>query len=227
MVLSDGNQSAHAPLDRRDIVTRIDRASGEEMALAASPDEAPIIVDYRPTTGDYVKTAVASASRSVVMVAIGTSLVGIAIIPVLNGDLVSWLTLLLGLTFVSGLYVVPFIWWAVQRCPDLMLTSQRLTVDAWGVRTEMATVKTEQARPTFRRVREVRSGFVLDYGTGANAVIPKRAFDPATLVRFRELASGAGKLDRSPRWRPTVVGMVLGGGAALAFVLIVSATSTP
>jgi len=102
---------------------------------------APIQLDYRPTVSDYVKTAVASASRSVIAVAVRSYLVGIAIVPILGGDLASWMSLLVGLALVTGLYVAPFIRWAVRRRPDLMVGSHGVTVDAWGVRTETATAK--------------------------------------------------------------------------------------
>jgi hypothetical protein len=195
------------------------------MVSRALPPESPVQLDYRPTLSDYVKTAVVSATRSVAAVALGSYLVGIAILPLVGGDVGSWVTLFIGLTLITGLYVVPFIWWTIRRRPDLMLGPHRLTVDAWGVRSETATVRMEQAWPTFRRVREVAGGFLLDYGTGANALIPGHAFDATTVVRFRQLAAGAGKLDRSPGWRGTVVGITLGGTATVAFILIVTATA--
>jgi hypothetical protein len=197
------------------------------MASTAQPGGSPIDLDYLPTIRDYVMTAVASASRSVIAIALGTYLVLIAIVPILGGDLASWMSMLVGLALLSGFYVAPFIWSAVRRRPDLMLGPHHVTVDAWGVRTETATARAELAWPTFRRVRETAGGFLLDYGTGANALIPKHAFDAATLVRFRELAAGAGKLDQSSRWRGTAIGIAIGGGAAIAFILIVSAPPPP
>lgn len=193
----------------------------QSQADAAGP---MVRAEYQPQRGDYLKTAVLSAARSMPNAAFGSALVGMSSLAViLTGDLLSAVTLVAGIAVVTGLWCVPFLALALRRRPDLFLGPHELTADSHGVRFAIASGRSEQGWPTFRRVREVGGAFVLDYGTGANAIIPARAFDATSIVLFRGLAEEAGKLDQTPVWRGAVVGICIGVAIVVAFVLIVSA----
>ena len=194
------------------------------MEPTAEAAASTISVAYQPTRGDYRKAALLSAARSMPNAAFGSWFIAIAILPVLNGDLGSVVTLVVGVTVITGFWCIPLIEWATRRRPDLLLGPHELTVDSWGMRFATASMRAEQGWSTFRRVRQVGGAFLLDYGTGANALIPSRAFDSAAEARFRELAERAGKVDNAPPWRGTVVGVVIGVAVAIAFILVVSAS---
>jgi hypothetical protein len=187
------------------------------------PSPSVVSARYRPTRYDYVSASTAAARGSALSVAIGTYLAAISIIPALNGEIISWGLIAFGVAIASGLYCVPIIWWAVSRRPDLMLGEYELNADSATIQIATATTRTQQTWATFRRVRELPDGFLLDYGTGANGLIPKRAFDAGSLKAFRDLALAAGKFDRSPGWRRTALGLAIGLGAAVAFALLLSA----
>jgi hypothetical protein len=186
-----------------------------------------VSVRYRPTRYDYISASTAAARASTGNVATGTFVVGMGLIAILlTGDLISWGLIALGVAFVSGLYCVPIIWWAVSRRPDLMLGEYELNANSETIEIATATTRTQQTWATFRRVRELPDGFLLDYGTGASGLIPKRAFDGGSLSAFRALASAAGKFDRSPAWRRTALGLAMGVAAAVVFVVGVSVVAT-
>jgi hypothetical protein len=193
------------------------------MELAADA-AATIRAEYQPQRGDYFKAAVLSSARSMPNAAFGTALTCMALLAIiLTGDRLSVLILVAGVAGLTGLWSLPFLALALRRRPDLFLGPHELTADADGVRFATASARSEQGWPTFRRVREVGGAFLLDYGTGANALIPARAFDPESAVLFRDLAEHAGKLDHTPIWRGLVVGIGIGVAIVLAFVLIVIA----
>jgi hypothetical protein len=190
------------------------------------PTPSAVSVRYRPTRYDYISASTAAARTSTPTVALGTYLVAIGIIPLLGGDLGGLAGIAFGVSIASGLYCVPFIWWAVSRRPDLMLGEYELNANSGTIEIATATTRTQQSWTTFRRIRELPDAFFLDYGTGAAGLIPKRAFEGGSLTTFRDLASAAGKFDRSPAWRRTALGGAIGVAAAVIFVLGVSVLAT-
>ncbi len=202
-----------------------DARSGTVDAEAPQPGIGPdtrIDVTYRMTASDYRSATIQMTRQSVGSVAIGAFLTGIAIIPILNGDLPSWVTLLFGLSLVSGLYCLPFIWWGIRRRHDLLFAEHELHADSDGIDVTTPLTKVHQAWPTFRRVRELSNLFLLDYGTGANAIVPARAFDLETTARFRALVVREGKLERTSPWQNWVKGAGLGALVAVAFVVVIA-----
>jgi hypothetical protein len=190
-------------------------------AQGLDADDSAVHLTYRMTSRDLGKATMQAVSFSVGSNAIGAFLVATSLIGILNGDLLSVAALLLGLAILTGLYCVPFVLWATRRRADLLLAEQNLAIDGWGVRSSTLVASSQQAWPTFRRVRELTDGFMLDYGTGAAALVPKHAFDAVSIERFREFALGAGKLDASPAWEARVKGIVIGAGVAVGLFLVI------
>jgi hypothetical protein len=182
-----------------------------------------VTVRFRPTVSDYISASLRMSRSSVATVTLGAWSVAIGVIPALDGELFGFFSVALGLLFLTGVYCLPFIWYAVRRRPDLMLGEYEFHADSVGIRVTMPTTRTEQTWATFKRVRELPDVFLLDYGTGASGVIPRRAFDPPALAAFRNLAKAAGKLEGPPGWDRTLLGLAIGVVAAVAFILVVSA----
>ena len=100
-----------------------------------------------------------------------------------------------------------------------MLGRRQLVADASGIRITAPTSKVEITWDAFRAVRVRRDGLVLDHGMGLMLLIPTRSFTPAAVEGIRALAERAGKLDVSPRWPRTVVGLAVGAGITVAAML--------
>jgi hypothetical protein len=184
--------------------------------------EPAVHVDYQMSGADYRSATIELTQQSVGTVAFGTLFVGMSLIPLLNGDLSSIPILVVGLSFLTGVYCLPFIWWAIRRRSDLLLTRHDLTADATGIRVATATTTTQQTWPTFRRVRELTNVFTLDYGTGANGMVPKRALDAPTAERFRRLVRSVGLLEQPARWTNFVRGIGLGALLTIVSVAVLS-----
>jgi hypothetical protein len=184
--------------------------------------EPAVHLTYQLTRSDYRSATLEITQQSVPSVAIGTFVAGIAVLPVLNGDLGSIVTLIFGLAIATGVYCLPFIWWATRRRSDLLLSRHDLTADATGIRVATPMTNTQQAWPTFRSVRELTNVFLLDYGTGANGMVPKRALDSATTDRFRDLVRSMSRLDQPPRWQNPVRGFGLGALVAVGFIVVIN-----
>ena len=199
-------------------MTQEDRA--DHLGADATPRS--IEISYELTLADYRSATIELTQQSVPTVAMGAFAMCAGGLAIVNGDLVSVILFALGASFVSGLYCVPFIWWAVRRRSDLLLSRHGLTVDELGIRVTTPMTTTQQAWPTFRRVRELTDVFTLDYGTGANAMLPKRALDPATAEQFRALVRAFARLEEPGRWTNLIRGVGLGIVAAICFVLVIA-----
>ena len=184
-------------------------------------DEPAIHVRFQLSVADYRSAVIELTQQSVPSVAFGTLLAAMSVIPILGGDLFGIVALLFGLSLLTGVYCLPFIWWAIRKRSDLLLSRQELTADIHGIRIATPTTTTEQTWPTFRRVREITNVFLLDYGTGANAMIPKRALDAPTAEQFRGLVRSVSILERPSRWRNLVRGIALGALLAVASVVVI------
>jgi hypothetical protein len=176
---------------------------------------------YQLTGADYRSATIELTQQSVGTVAFGTVFVGMALIPFLNGDLSSIPILVGGLCFLTGVYFLPFIWWAIRRRSDLLLSRHDVTADALGIRVATATTTTQQTWSTFRRVRELTHVFTLDYGTGANGMVPKGALDAPTAESFRSLVRSVGLLEQPARWANFVRGIGLGALLATGFTVVI------
>lgn len=196
----------------------------EDVAISQSPDaaERSIEVSYQLTAADYRSATIELSRQSVPMVAIGAYAMSASALALLNGDLSGVFFLAFGASLVTGLYCVPFTWWAIRKRADLLLSRQDLTIDASGIRVTTALTTAHQAWPTFRRVRELTDVFTLDYGTGTNALLPKRAVDPETAERFRDVIRKFTRLETPGRWTNVGRGVGLGALVAVLNVVVVS-----
>lgn len=184
----------------------------------------PIELAYRLAPAEYRRATIEMVQHSVGSVAIGSALVAMGGWTFLNGDAVSLILVLFGLAIASGLYCVPFVWWAVRRRPDLLLGQQEVRIDGEGVTFATSMTSARQSWATFKRLRELSGVLLLDYGTGANAMLPLRLFDADTLARLRAFAGD--RYTKPTRWGNLVKGAVIGVGLAVVwFVVIVLAVS--
>ena len=177
---------------------------------ADTADALAVHVVFQLSVADDRSAVIELTRQSVPSVAFGTLMAGISVIAVLTGDVVSLLGLVFGLSLLTGVYCLPFVWWAIRKRSDLLLSRQELTADARGIRNATPTTTTEQTWPTFRRVRELMNVFLLDYGTGANAMVPKGALDASTAEQFRRLVRSVGILEQPSRWTNLTRGIGLG-----------------
>jgi hypothetical protein len=179
----------------------------------------PIEVAYRLAPAEYGRAMIEMVQQSVGSVAIGSAFVVMGGWTFLNGDSVSLVLVLFGLAMASGLYCVPFILWAVRRRPDLLLGQHEVRVDGDGVAVTTATTSARQSWATFKRLRELTDVILLDYGTGANAMLPLRVFDADALARFRAFAGD--RYTKPTRWGNLVKGAVIGVGLAVVWFLVI------
>lgn len=189
----------------------------------AAPE--PIRADYALSLREYVSAYTTAARGSVGTVAAGSATLGFGILVfVVTADLIGLFFALVGLAFVSGLYIVPSIWWVTRRRPDLMLGRHRLTADAKGMVLVTDSSKVDQDWSVFRKVREQATAFMFDYGTGGAFMIPKGGFAQGDVDGFRRYLRDAGKLDSEPWWkrwaRGMVIGLVVSGALLLSAVIV-------
>lgn len=174
-----------------------------------------------PSTGDVVWNAATLMRRSAIMIAFGTFATATSAVAIVEGDPTGIVFLALGLSFLTGLFVAPFVWWAVHRRRDLVLAPLDVEADTHGLSIASSYGSTQHAWSVFRSARETSRAFVLDTGIGSAALITKRGVDPGTVSAFRGHLVRAGLL-RLPvtamdRIRPL---LWVGVGLAVAGALI-------
>ena len=165
---------------------------------AAEPTAEPgprISVNYRLRLREYIGAIALLTRHSRGTQVLGLVMIALGIVPLVLGvtDVLAWLPpIALGLSFLSGLFTVPFAWFAVRRRRDLVEQSIQMVADASGISQTTPFGQGHLAWPIFARVREIGSWFFLDTGTGASQLIPKRALSPEDLAIFRKLIADAG-----------------------------------
>jgi hypothetical protein len=186
-------------------------------------DPTRVVFTAHPTTGDLIANAMAFTRRSAVAQTLGsfavvTSIVGFIVL----GEPVVLLFLLFGLSFLTGAFSVPFVWWTIRRRRDLVLAPVEIDADADGLSLTASYATSRQAWSVYRRVRETGRAFVMDTGAGPGAIITKRGVAPADVEAFRALLLRVGVLQvtrgASDLVRP-VLWIALGAVAALALSL--------
>ena len=173
----------------------------------------------RPTTQDIILNAMAMVRRSGVALLFGTFLTVLGVIGLVDGDLVgSLLTVVFGLSFLSGTMIVPFMYWSIHRRRDLVLAPIAVEADEAGIRISAAYGTSQHAWTVYRSARETSRAFLLDVGTGAASLLTKRDVALEDVEAFRALLSRVGLLapTRGVRvaLRPLVwvlVGLLLAG----------------
>ncbi len=188
-------------------------------------DPAGVDLRYQPVIGDYFDAMASAARHSRFAAAMGAALVVMASTAiVLIGDKVSVVILLAGILFLTGHLPAALSLGTVWRKRSLLTREVVIHADATGVRSSLAGTKSEVDWSTFKRVRDVRTAFLLDLGTGGGAIVPKRVFDADSLARFRALARGAGVLDASSPALDlgvgSLIGVVVGGLFMLSIVVV-------
>ena len=177
----------------------------------------------RPTIGDYMWNAIAITRSSMVSTAIGTFATTSGLLAtVLTGDISSVVVLLAGLSFLTGVFVVPFVWWPIHQRRDLVLAPVDVVADKSGVSFTTATSTGRHDWSVFRRVRETSGAFIFDTGTNVAILIAKRDVAERDVAGMRSLLVATGTLRPTTtgvdRLRP-LLGVAVGIGAT-AFIVI-------
>jgi hypothetical protein len=180
------------------------------------------------TVRELVLQSASLLRRSPLMLVFGTFVTVTAAIPLLAGDRSGVIGVLLGLSFLTGFFVVPFVWWSVRQRRDLLLAPVTVELDADGVTTTHSAATAHQAWSVYKRARETPSTFILETGVSSAAVLLKRAMGPTDVDVVRGLLTRAGLLGPPPtlirRLRPAIwigvglaaAGLLIGGAAFLA-----------
>ena len=201
-----------------------------------------VVFTSRPSSRDLIVNAAAMGRASGFMLAFGTFLTVSSVASLLAADqrpgvltVVNVVTFLLGLSFLSGAIVVPFIWWMIRRRGDLLLAPVDVDADDEGIRVSAAYATSQQSWTVYRSARETSHAFTLDTGTGAAALLTKRGVSAADIDAFRALLRRVGLLQAKHGVRTAIrpllwVGLGLALAAALSvgprFLANIGATAT-
>jgi len=169
--------------------------------------------------------AMALTRSSLVAIAIGTFATVAAVLSiVVTGDRGSIILLLGGLSLLTGLFVVPFMWWPIHQRRDLVLAPVHVVAEESGIALATETSSTRYDWTVFRRIRETSGAFVLDTGANVAILIAKRGVPEAEIENLRSLFVDVGTMPPPPtglrRLRP-LLGVVIG---VAAIVLAVGAS---
>jgi ADP-ribose pyrophosphatase len=175
----------------------------DRLVIGAEPPQSPapsvpgssISVNYQLRLREYIGAIALLTRHSRGTQVFGLVMIALGIVPLVLGvtDVLGWLPpVVLGLSFLTGLFTVPFAWFAVRRRRDLVEQPIKLVADATGISQTTPFAQGHLAWPTFARVREIGNWFFLDTGTGASQIIPKRVLSPEELATFRKLIADAG-----------------------------------
>ena len=106
------------------------------MAITGDPttptDMPTITFVAQQTASDLVWHSAELVRRSPFVIAIGTFVIAISAITVITGDLSGIVGVLLGLSFLTGLFAVPFVLWGVRQRRDLLLAPVTVEIDGAG-----------------------------------------------------------------------------------------------
>lgn len=198
----------------------VEPASGEP----GSADAAPIPVvrfTTQPTSGDVMVNGAALVRASPIIQTVGAFTTASALIGLSVGDRVaSILLLIVGLLFLSGVIFVPLVWWSIRQRGDVILAPITIEADANGLTVTASFASSRQSWSLYRRAREVSRSFLLDMGTGASVMVPKRGVSTPDQEAFRGLLADAGLLSQpglARRLRPL---LWIGIGIAGAILLV-------
>jgi len=190
---------------------------------ATADESTRVTFTARPTAGDIIANAVTYVRRSGLVLALGAfTTVSSALGLVLAGDPISLIFLLLGLSFLSGWFVVPIVWWSIRLRRDLVLAPFEVEADDAGIAMTASYGSSRHAWSVYRRVRETDRAFTLDIGTGASSLITKRGVPDAELAAFRALLIRVGVLSERAglrRFIRPILWVAVGSVAAVALLL--------
>jgi ADP-ribose pyrophosphatase len=170
-------------------------AASSAAAAAVGEPGSTISVNYRLRLREYIGAIALLTRHSRGTQVFGLVMIALGVVPIALGvpDVLAWLPpIVLGLSFLTGLFTVPFAWFAVRRRRDIVEQPIQMVADAAGITQTTPFGQGHLAWPIFARVREIGTWFFLDTGTGASQIIPKRALSPEELAIFRKLIADAG-----------------------------------
>lgn len=179
----------------------------------------------QPSTGDILWNTAALMRRSGVSIVVGTFATAVSSVAIVLGDRSGILFLVMGLSFLTGLFVVPFVWWGIRQRRDLVLASIDVEANAQGLSLTTTQGGSHQDWSVFRKASETSRAFMLDTGAGAVMLITKRGVDAADVDTFRNLLVQGGLLPARrtaiQRLRP-LLWVAIGLAAAAALPLGIS-----
>lgn len=166
--------------------------SVEPEKMSESPATPPIgepILEarYQMTFGEMLRAGppFARQMRSTIAATVVFGLGGATSLLLAGDLLVGSVGLVAAVAMGSGWFSVATMALLGWRRRSLFEQATHLTVDTLGVRITTPMASTRFVWNVCKRVRESRTFFFLDYGTGAGMLIPKRAFEGASLEQFR------------------------------------------
>jgi hypothetical protein len=158
----------------------------------------PIKLRYESRMSEYLTSVAWAGRRSDLAFGIGVAgIVGGVVALALGDRLTFWFPLLLGLSFVTGVFGIPFFWFAIRRQRGLIGASIEDDIDSSGIHERTPLVDAKIAWDMYREVVDARDMIYLVSAMGVG-FIPKRAFTPDQLEAFRGLVA-AKALVRRPR----------------------------
>jgi hypothetical protein len=169
-----------------------------------------------------IVNAAALMRQSSFSLALGAFMTSAGVIGVYRGDLVSSVFLVLGLTLLTGLFGIPFIWYSIRQRRDLVLAPVQFEVDEAGLSMASSVASSRQEWSVYRRADETSRAFFLQLGTGAAVLVPKRGLSDAAIDAFRERLERVGLLDRDRATRRQVrqlAWVAIGIGASVLLTL--------
>ncbi len=174
-------------------------------ASEAVPVAEAIRLDYRLLMRGHIGAAALLARHSRGTQGFGAAITLIGVLAFLIGaDVPIWLPpVVFGLLVVSGLFIVPVVWFGLRRRRDLVEAPKRIVIDSSGITQSDSFGQSHVRWQLFVRIRELGDWFFLGYGTGASIYVPKRAFSPEDLALFRKLIAEAGFGIDGRRKQPT------------------------
>lgn len=179
---------------------------------------------YRPTMADLLRLNAALARRSLVSLAFAGFITGGGLVAIINGDPLGVLMIVFGVSLVTGIYVVPFVWLMARRRADLVLAEVDVVADATGFTMTTAVSTTRLAWSVYRRVRETGDAFLFDSGLGRTVFILKRGADQQQLHALRALLDATElRPRRAGRLRPNLVAaavLALGVGVLPGYIYL-------
>ena len=147
----------------------------------SSPAGESVTVTYKMTMGEVIRATVGLSGRSLTARILGLVMVAVAIVPILDRDVLSVLFLAIGLALATGWFAAPFAWWMFRKRPDLIGAETSLTMDEQGMEVANPFAKGRNAWSAFRKVHDVADCLLFDTAAGVSMVVPKRAFSPTQL----------------------------------------------
>jgi hypothetical protein len=115
----------------------------------------------------------------------------------------------------TGYYCAPFIWYAVWRRRDLVLTPTTVTLDDDGVEARTASASARQAWTFYRRARDLGDSVALEAGPNLAVLLLKRNLDEPERAQLRRILDAHGLfrpptgLERAKPFLATAIGAVI------------------